>query len=755
MNDVGRIAEKNQISADIQEEREDITAEIQEETETISAEIQGETETIAADIQGENEPISAVVDAVPGETRTEGKSAYEVAVKNGFIGSEAEWLESLKGKPGADGISPSANVTKTYSGAVITIKDKTGTTTTTITNGSDGKDGVPATHSWNDTILTVTSASGTSSADLKGNPGDDGYTPVKGKDYFDGKDGKDGTSVTVKSISESTADGGSNVVTFSDGKTLTVKNGKKGTDGKTPVKGVDYLDGKDGYTPVKGVDYFDGTDGQPGKDGADGYTPVKGKDYFDGKDGKDGADGVSVTVKSVSESTADGGSNVVTFSDGKTLTVKNGSKGSTGAAGKDGSNGADGVSVSSVKQTTTSNADGGSNVATVTLSNGTTSTFTVKNGSKGSTGDTGAAGKTAYAYAQDGGFTGTEAEFAAKMAIPIITPEMYGAKGDGATDDSAAIQAAINAVKANGVVYLAKKYKISTGLLIANKDYTTFRCDGEIVYGGTGAAITLSNDRRVNIDVNIIRAPNGTALKFDTTSGEVNQNIINIRYIKQSKIGVHLYTAGGGAGHNIFYNKFHLEGEISGTETCIHIEPTTALINENFFWLGRLHGGDGSGNAKYGIKMVSPDTFGGTGVNGNANRNVFFCGDMEGVSTCGIYLHNANGNVFRNFRFEEAYGANSVTFSGECFANDIEMSMVILDEVDITGLVSSVYNKYPNIIRSLKIKDDDIKDTHEVYVTYEDGITTPMAKVIGAMTWETWAFTLEDGTVVEKKVAVQ
>jgi hypothetical protein len=60
-------------------------------------------------------------------------------------------------------------------------------------------------------------------------------------------DGKDGASVTVKSVSESTADGGSNVVEFTDGKTLTVKNGKtggKGDPGKTPVKGLDY------WTPV-------------------------------------------------------------------------------------------------------------------------------------------------------------------------------------------------------------------------------------------------------------------------------------------------------------------------------------------------------------------------------------------------------------------------------------------------------------------------------------------------------------------------
>jgi hypothetical protein len=44
-----------------------------------------------------------------------------------------------------------------------------------------GADGISATHSWNGTTLTVTSASGTSSADLKG---DAGYTPVRGTDFW-------------------------------------------------------------------------------------------------------------------------------------------------------------------------------------------------------------------------------------------------------------------------------------------------------------------------------------------------------------------------------------------------------------------------------------------------------------------------------------------------------------------------------------------------------------------------------------------
>ena len=31
---------------------------------------------------------------------TAGKSAYDIAVENGFKGTETEWLESLKGKDG-------------------------------------------------------------------------------------------------------------------------------------------------------------------------------------------------------------------------------------------------------------------------------------------------------------------------------------------------------------------------------------------------------------------------------------------------------------------------------------------------------------------------------------------------------------------------------------------------------------------------------------------------------------------------------
>ena len=93
----------------------------------------------------------------------DGKSAYQIAVDNGFIGTEAEWLTSLRGANGKDG------------------KDGQ--------NGADGKDGISATHQWNGTVLTVTSASGTSSADLKGDKGDKGEQGLQGEKGADGEAG--------------------------------------------------------------------------------------------------------------------------------------------------------------------------------------------------------------------------------------------------------------------------------------------------------------------------------------------------------------------------------------------------------------------------------------------------------------------------------------------------------------------------------------------------------------------------------------
>lgn len=75
------------------------------------------------------------------------------------------------------------------------------------------------------------------------------------------------------------------------------EKGEAGKDGYTPIKGIDYFDGqpgKDGYTPIKGIDYFDGApgkDGANGKDGADGSPGEKGDTGPQGEKGEKGETG--------------------------------------------------------------------------------------------------------------------------------------------------------------------------------------------------------------------------------------------------------------------------------------------------------------------------------------------------------------------------------------------------------------------------------------------------------------------------------
>ena len=55
---------------------------------------------------------------------TAGKSAYEIAVDNGFVGTETEWLESLKGEPGKDGAPGADGYTPVKGTDYWTAEDK-------------------------------------------------------------------------------------------------------------------------------------------------------------------------------------------------------------------------------------------------------------------------------------------------------------------------------------------------------------------------------------------------------------------------------------------------------------------------------------------------------------------------------------------------------------------------------------------------------------------------------------------------------
>lgn len=159
-------------------------------------------------------------------------SAYGIAVKNGYKGTEKEWLESLIGPQGEP----------------FTYEDFTPEQLEAL-KGKDGKDG---------------------------------------KDGVNGKDGVDGVSPTVAVADIS----GGHRVTITDAggtKSFDVMDGKDGAggsgggaDGFSPIVTVTAISGghRVKITDKDGTDTFDVMDGKDGKNGADGKTPVKGTDYF-------------------------------------------------------------------------------------------------------------------------------------------------------------------------------------------------------------------------------------------------------------------------------------------------------------------------------------------------------------------------------------------------------------------------------------------------------------------------------------------
>lgn len=248
---------------------------------------------------------------------------------------------------GEDGTSPTASVEQTEEGAVITISDVEGTTTAVVKNGQDGytpqkgkdyvdgKDGTSLRYWWSGSVLFIESdppsGEGSHGVDLKGPQGERGHSihitqnapeiDADGSTYYSpSESGLPYYDTKVNDLILCAANGDIYIVNelFIPSYNVAVTyvgniKGAKGDDGVGIQSiGVSRTPDENGYCYI----IINLTDGQQ-----------QAIPYRDGKDG------TSVTVANVSESTDDGGTNTVTFSDGKKVNIKNGRKGTAGQRG--------------------------------------------------------------------------------------------------------------------------------------------------------------------------------------------------------------------------------------------------------------------------------------------------------------------------------------------------------------------------------------------------------------------------------------
>jgi hypothetical protein len=222
----------------------------------------------------------------------EGLSAYEVAVTNGYPGTEAEWVASLEGPAGADGAAgPQGNQGEVGPQGPAGADGPAGPKGDTGETGPAGADS------------TVPGPKGDTGE--TGPAGADGAAGPKGDTGDTGPAGADGAQGPKGDTGPAGADGAA---------------GPKGDPGETGPAGADGAAGPKGDTGETGPA---GADGAQGPAGADGVVGPKGDTGDTGPAGADGAQGPAGPA-------------------GADSTVP-GPKGDTGPAGADGAAGPQGI----------------------------------------------------------------------------------------------------------------------------------------------------------------------------------------------------------------------------------------------------------------------------------------------------------------------------------------------------------------------------------------------------------------------------
>lgn len=162
--------------------------------------------------------------------------------------------------------------------------------------GADGKDGVSVTHEWVGTTLSVTSASGTSSADLKGEKGEQGIQGAQGPKGDTGEQGPQGIQ-GIQGPKGDTGEQGPKGIQGIQGEQgpqgETGPQGPKGDTGATGPEGPQGIQGPQGEQGIQGEKGDKGDKGDTGAQGPQGEQGVQGPEGPQGPAGVAGADGKS------------------------------------------------------------------------------------------------------------------------------------------------------------------------------------------------------------------------------------------------------------------------------------------------------------------------------------------------------------------------------------------------------------------------------------------------------------------------------
>lgn len=291
--------------------------------------------------------VETILNGISGKPGADGKSAYQIAVDNGFSGDEKTWLESLVGKQGEQGIQGPQGEQGPQG-----LQGETGP------QGEKGDDGKSAYD-----IAKSEGFSGTT---------EEWLASLKGADGAPGKDGKDGSSVSLKNSADECTVANSDAYINKENYHIYIFRGEVDGERKFDDLGEFAIVGPQGPKGDKG------DKGEQGIQGEKGDKGDKGDKGEDGAPGKDGKDGLSITAATTASTE---GGTIVTFENASgsigSVTVLNGKDGAKGDKGTDGK--------SAYQLAVEKGYDGGDESAWIASLKG-------EKGAKGDKGDTGEQG---------------------------------------------------------------------------------------------------------------------------------------------------------------------------------------------------------------------------------------------------------------------------------------------------------------------------------------------------------------------------
>src|SRR5699024_24888 len=208
------------------------------------------------------------LDELRGKDGNDGKSAYELAVQEGFLGTLEEYLESLHGQDGQDGKSMTWEDLTITQREMLTGKDGDTMNISTITNeiGEEIGYNILIRNSDGETVDTGTIYHGKS---------------------FDYESLTEDQILDMRNdiVSSTKDDDGNTVITFKDGSIITVNKGDRGDSGVDGLHGntTSVENNEDGsydiivtnpnsVTEISRITVRDGVDGTNGTDGIDGKS---------------------------------------------------------------------------------------------------------------------------------------------------------------------------------------------------------------------------------------------------------------------------------------------------------------------------------------------------------------------------------------------------------------------------------------------------------------------------------------------------